>query len=174
MEHRQAQRRMLICAAFFSFGTICGALTFLDLPFSASEHIWRTVTNFFSIRPLFLIPAAFSIGPLILLFLGFSAAGLAVSDLVLILFGFTAGFASSAVVRFSRHCFCSSAFLLIPCVCLVMTGACLRRTSYLVRAQIRSGGLLRPDYGYDALRIGSFFCILLLAALAFSYYLLSL
>ena len=174
MEHRQAQKRMLICAAFFSFGTLCGALTFFDLPFSASELLWKSIIDFISVRPLFFIPAAYCLGMLCLLVFGFSASGLFVTDLLLVLLGFSTGFVCSAIVRFSQNSFISSAFLLIPCICLVMTGACVRRISHQIRAQIRSSGLLRPYYGYDALRIGSMFCILLLAALAFAYYLLSM
>ena len=174
MEHRQAQKRMLVCAALFSFGTLCGALTFLNLPFPASEQMWNSVSGFFRIRQFIVIPAAFCLGPLLMIVLGLSAAGFVFSDLLLIFHGFAAGFTCGILFRFGQHSFICFAFLLIPCVYLVMTSACIRRISFLSRAQIRSGGLLRPDYGYDFLRIGSYFCIRLMSAFALSYYLLSL
>jgi hypothetical protein len=173
MEHSQAQKRMLICAAFFSFGTLCGALSFLQLSVPASMHIWELVFGFVARRPLLLVPAAFCAAPLLLLVFGFSASGFVFSDLILTFAGFVSAFAVGMLLRFTHDGFLCSAFLWLACLCLVVTAASVRRLSFLIRTQIRSGGLLRPDYAYDALRISVCFSVILLAAFALAYYILS-
>ena len=173
MEHRKAQKRMLICAAFFSFGTVCGLMTFLRLSLPASEQIECITASFLMEKPAVFLPAVLLLLPLILIIFGVSTAGFVLIDLLLSVFGCAAGFSAGILMNASRHGLLFSAFLLVYSLCLIMIGGSLRRISLLVRRQIQSGGLLRQDFGFDAPRIICCLFVILLTALILAYFMLS-
>ncbi len=173
MEHRKAQKRMLICAAFFSFGTVCGLMTFLRLSIPAAEQIECISASFFVEKPLIFLPAVLLLLPVILIIFGVSAVGFVLIDLLLSVFGSAVGFSAGILMNASRHGLLFSAFLLVYSLCLIMIGGSVRRISLIVRRQLRSGGLLRQDFGFDTPRIICCLFVILLTALILAYFMLS-
>lgn len=170
MEHTKAQKRMLICAAFFSFGTLGGALTMSKLSADAAAGCCGVIADFFGKQPLLRFPLFALATPLLLLLAGSSPLGILLIGPVLALSGASCGFAVCGLIRMNLPSPVWLGFVLMYAVCLLQIGGCMLRRSSLVRMQIRCGGLLRPDYGFDASRVLCALALLFLAALSFAYY----
>ncbi len=168
MEHRLAQRRMLICAAFFSFGALSGATTFLRLSEAAAERVENLACGFFAAQPLLRIPAAAVVMPLLLLINGPGLIGAVMLCALLAVFGFAGGLLESMEMKAGSFPLVTTSFLILFTLCLLQLGSCM------LRRAMRSGGhrRLKTDQSYDSPRIAGAIAVLILAAFAFACFIL--
>lgn len=174
MEQIKAQRRMLLCAALFSFGSLCGALTLSRLTQASVSRLFQSVCSFFSLCPLLLIPLAVVSGPVLMLIVGPSIFGVLFVSFLFVVYGFIGGVFEFLVVFGGCHPFLKTAYLLLCSFCFLQIGGCVLRLAFLQRKQIASSGLTRPDRGFDAPRVAGAFIVLLIASIAFALFILSI
>ena len=173
MEHKLAQRRLLICAAFFSFGAMSGALTLARLSEPAISCAANTFVSFGLAGPFLMIPALFLIFPLLLLLAGLSPSGSLFISGMLVIAGFFSGFLLMLALSAQYHPYVMSAFFALYGFCLLSLGSCMLRKSSLLRKQVAFSGMFSPDYGYDALRTVSAILVILMAAFAMACFVLN-
>ena len=172
MEYKMAQRRMLICAALFSFGTLSGALTLSELSGERADSLTAWVMSAVSLHPYLLILGAFALGPLLLIVFGLSPTGTFFVSLTMAACGVAAGAVEALSIRCGFFAPIPAACILPYALCLIMIGSVMLRTSSLIRAQIRSGGRLRPDLLRDTPRVLLALTALLMSAFCLAAYLL--
>ena len=85
MEHKLAQRRLLICAVFFSFGAMSGAMTLMRLSESAISGVKNALVSLVLKGPFLILPAVFLIFPLLMLLVVLFSVNVMLKSLVLIL-----------------------------------------------------------------------------------------
>ena len=168
MEHRLAHRRMLICAAFFSFGAFSGALTVLRLSEATAKRVFFEVSSFFCFHPLFRIPAAAVLITLLLFLGGHGAAGAVAVCFLLSAIGFAGEFLEGLAMRAGSFPGLSFAFLIPVSVCFLQIGCTMLRKRH------SHSGLRKTDRAYDSARAAVATAVLLLAAFVFALYLLNL
>ncbi len=173
MEHPLAQKRMLICASFFSFGALSGAMCFFRLSASAAERLYGMITSFFMLRPELTISSGAILAPLLMLLCGFSPAGTLMIELLLVVFGATGGLFAAMLLSFGAYPLLIFAVFLLYALCILIFAAGFRRISCLVCAQLRSGGVLRPDFTFGLARVIVALAVLLFTAFALAYFILS-
>ena len=174
MERNKAQRRLLICAAFFSFGALNGAMTFSRLSAAAAECFGGSVSGFLLPNLMLTVPLSALIAPLLLILCGASPFGAVFISCLLLLFGFASGAAECALIRLNCLPWIMGAFLLLYGLCLLQIGGVMVRRASLVRSRLSSDVLIKPDYGYDRARVIASIFVLILAALAFAYFVLNI
>ena len=174
MEHKLAQRRLLICAVFFSFGAMSGAMTLMRLSESAISGVKNALVSLVLKGPFLVIPAVFLIFPLLLLLAGSSASGCPFICGLLGIAGFVGGFHILLSLHAHYHPYVMSAFFALYGFCLLSLGSCMLRKSSLLRKQIAFSGMISPDYGYDALRAACALLVILMAAFAMACFILSM
>ena len=174
MEHNKAQKRLLICAAFFSFGALGGTLTYARISQKAAELIAISLFKPLSSDPILMIPLAAMVPPLMLLLCGASAFGNVYVPGFLWIVGFAAGAANCAAVRTSFYPLIIGAYFLLYTLCLLQIGGIMLRRASLMRLQMASSGSIRPDYGYGVQPALAAMSVLLLTALAFAYFVLNI
>jgi hypothetical protein len=173
MEQMRAQCRMLVCNALFSFGCLCGALTLFRLSPEAVSRIYRSGYAFILSKPLLLLPMTAVLGMLLMLAAGPSIFCILIISILFVVYGFLGGASAFCVMRFSGHPVMVTAFLLLCSFCLVQIGASVLRRAFMMRRQNALSGLTRPDRLFDAPRIVCAFIVLLLAASAFTIFILN-
>ena len=173
MDHKMAQRRMLICAAFFSFGTLSGALTIFQLSSGADEQIAAVVSSVF-FHQFLLIPSITALFALMLFLAGLSLFGGVCVCFLMILFGFIGGFLESLswILRF--YPLANAAFLAVFALCYLQIGAFILRRSSVLRRQKACSGLMKPDDRYGLAGFLCVFILLILTSLALTYFLFNL
>ena len=173
MEFRLAQKRMLFCAALFSFGTLSGALTMSELSAGLTEMMADRLVSAVFLHPYMLVPGTFILGPLLMIVFGLSPAGTFFVSLILLLCGFGVG----ALEALALRCFAFSpipvSYALPYVLCSILIGSSMLRTASLFRAYLRSGGRLRPDFLSDLPRILCALAVMLLAAFCLTAYLVN-
>ena len=172
MEQIKAQRRMLLCAALFSFGSLCGVLTLSRLTQASLSRFIQSICSFFSLNPLLLIPMTAVFGPVLILTVGPSLFGILVVFSLFVVYGFIGGVFEFFAVFRDCHPFVSSAFLLLCSFCFLQIGGYVLRLAMLRRKQAASSGLTRPDRTFDAPRVVGAFVVLLIASFAFALFIL--
>ena len=172
MEQIKAQRRMLLCAALFSFGSICGALTLSRLSQASQTRFIQSVCSFLSLNPLLLIPLTAVFGPVLMLTIGPSLFGILVIIFLFVVYGFIGGVFEFLTVLRDCHPFITTAFLLLCSFCFLQIGGYVLRLAMLRRKQAASSGLTRPDRVFDAPRVVGAFVVLLVASFAFALFIL--
>ncbi len=172
MEHRLAQRRMLICAAFFSFGTCSGALTVVRLSEAAAERAFSGIAAFFSQQPMLRVPAAAILVILLLLLGGPGVAGICTLCMLLSSVGFFGGFIACLAVRAGCFSAFSFAFFALFAVCVLQMGSgILRRASASMHPSRGKPG--KTDFRYELPRVACAAAVLLLTSACLAYYLLN-
>ena len=174
MEQIKAQRRMLLCAALFSFGSLCGAMTLFRLSQASVSRFFQSVCSFFSLCPLLLIPMAAVTGPVLMLIVGPSIFGVFFVSFLFIVYGFIGGIFEFLVVFSDCHPLLATAFLLLCSFCFLQIGGYVLRLAFLQRRQAASYGLTRPDRAFDAPRVACAFAMLLIASFAFAVFILGI
>ena len=168
MEQMRAHCRMLICAALFSFGSLCGALTCFRLSPAAVSRVCNPVCGFFSLRPLLLLPLSAVFGILLLVVASPSILCILLVMMLFVVYGFLGGAFAFCAISFDFHPVLFTVFLLLSYFCLMQIGGFALRRSFLMRRQTASSGLAKPDRVFDAPRIVVAFVVLLLASFAFA------
>ena len=174
MEHKLAQRRMLVCAAFFSFGTLCGAQILFDLIEASFERIFALTWAVLRQHTALVVPISFLLFPIILILSGVSAVGRMRIAFVTFLAGCTSGFLSALSVRYSNELIISAVVFLVFALCLLMISVNMAGISARIHAQLRYGGLVYPDYRYFSARVECAVSVILLEAAMIAYYILRL
>ncbi len=174
MEHKLAQRRMIVCAAFFSFGTLCGALILFKLSEASFDRITVLTRDVLISKSTLVIPAAFMLYPLFLILSGVSAIGRAWIAIVVFLAGITSGFLSALSFRCCDAPVLSVAVLLIYSLCLLVISVNMAGISVRIQKILHCGGMVFPDYRYFAARVAYAVSVLLLEAAIITYYFLRL
>ena len=170
MDHGMAQRRMLICAALFSFGTLSGALTVFHLSAQTDERITAAIAYTASFRPMLLIPSLAAFFAFIIMIAGLSIFGCFSIGLMMILLGFVGGALESLSVLQGFHALLNAVFLALFALCYLQIGAHILRRSSLLRRQKTCSGFMQPDDRYDLVGICFVFVLLLLTAFTFAYF----
>ena len=173
MEQIKAQRRMLICAAFFTFGSLCGVLTLFRLSPMAISHFSMSVCAFFSSNPLLLIPLTAALGPMLMLISVTSFLSIVIVCVLLLVYGFFGGALECLAVRFAYYPIINTAFVLLSSFCLMQIGGCVLRLALQLRRNSISFSFAGIDRSFDAPRIIGASVVLLLASLAFALFILN-
>ena len=170
MDHRLAQRRMLICAALFSFGILSGALTVFRLSAEAEERIAAAIASAASFRPMLLIPSVTAFFAFIIFIAGLSLIGCVCVCALMVFLGFVGGFLECLALLQEFHALLNAAFLALFALCYLQIGAHILRRSSLLRRQKACSGFMQPDDRYDLAGVCFVFVLLLLTAFAFAYF----
>ena len=150
MEHKSAQRRFLVCAAFLCFGSLCGALTFYRISHLTAGQISDLVAAPFAKHPI-LLPLSVLLGPMLMM-----------------------GFLEFLAIRIGFFPLMTSVSFLICSACYLKTGGSMMRLSMKMKSRILYSGLSNTDFSYDFRRIYCSLFILFLLSLAYSLFLLSM
>ncbi len=174
MEQIKAQRRMLICAAFYSLGCLSGAVTLFKLSDSAVARITDLLCSCCLRSPFIFIPFVSALGPMLAMIIGPSAFGALVVCGIITLSGFVGGFFEYLAIRIGFFPILAAAYLMLYSYCLLQIGGILLRITFLRCRRVFSSGFSKPDRLFDHGRIIAAFSVLLLASFAFSLFVLSL
>ena len=174
MDHKRAQRRMLICAALFSFGTLGGALTVFELSSASAERITAEIGSFVSFHPTVLILLFAVLFACLLLLSGLSIFGSVFTCLLLAVIGSSCGFLVSLALRSAFYPVVSAAFLAVFGLCYIQLGAGMLRRSALLLKQRTCSGLAKPDASFDRPSVWGSFILLILTAGSLACFILNL
>ncbi len=169
MGHSKAHRRLLFCAALFSFGSLSGAMTLMRLSDASAFRIVVRCCEFMSVRPFLRIPTMIML-PAVLTCA--SAWATSFSTVLLCFSGFISGAAMDASLRFSCSPLLMCGFLILYALCMVRLSASVLHLASCTRLQLRSSGRFRPDRSYDWKLAACASSVLLMASFALAYYLL--
>lgn len=173
MEHKSAQRRFLVCAAFLCFGSLCGALTFYRISHLTAGQISDLVAAPFAKHPI-LLPLSVLLGPMLMMIIGYCHLGTFFIPCILSLLGFFMGFLEFLAIRIGFFPLMTSVSFLICSACYLKTGGSMMRLSMKMKNRILYSGLSNTDFSYDFRRIYCSLFILFLLSLAYSLFLLSM
>ena len=174
MEHKTAQRRILVCAAFVCFGSLCGATTFYRISHLSAGQISDLVAAPFAHHPMLMLPLAILLGPILMLMFGHCPLGTVFISCILLLSGFFIGFLEFLAIIVGFIPIFTSAFFVICSACYVQIGGSVLRLYLKHKRKVLCSGLSRPDFSYDYRRIFSALSILLFLSLAYSLFILSM